>query len=69
MKFLFLFFKIADELIKKWRSVEKEDHVPLRQYMMALALKSIVWTSFGENYMTSNNEILQIENDYDTVRH
>ena len=62
------FFKIAHELIKKWKSVAREDHVPLRQYMMALALKSIVWTSFGENYMTSNKEILQIENDYDTVR-
>ena len=69
IKLVFSFcHKIGEELIKKWHSVAKEEHIPLRQHMMAAALKSIVRTSFGEDYMTSNKEILQIEKDYDLVR-
>lgn len=53
--------------MNKWKQLPKEEMIPLRQHMLAVALKSIIKTSFGDDYFKTNKEILEFENSYDTV--
>ncbi|XP_066927699.1 cytochrome P450 20A1-like [Clytia hemisphaerica] len=59
------FTTIANELVTRWSKVPKDEMVPLRQHMLAVAIKSIIRTSFGEDYFKSNKEILELEAAYD----
>lgn len=58
------FNEIARELVGKWKTLPKEEMIPLHQHMMVVALKSIVRTSFGKDYFKTNKEILELEQNY-----
>lgn len=53
--------------MNKWKQLPKEEMIPLRQYMFAVALKSIIKTSFGDDYFKTNKEILEFESAYQVV--
>lgn len=59
--------QIGEEMVAKWRTIPRDEHIPLRQHMMAVALKSIIRTSFGEDYFKTNKEILELEKAYEVV--
>jgi len=59
------FTQIGEELVKSWSKVNKEEMVPLRQHMIATALKSILRTSFGSEHLKTNKEILKFQQAYD----
>ena len=56
----------VDELSAKLSTVAKEEHIPLRQYMFALAIKSISRISFGD-YFKDDQKILELNRNYDIV--
>ena len=64
---VFTFVQVSSEMETKFLTIGKDEHIPLRQYMLMIALKSIVKTSFGSDYFKTNKDILQIEEAYDTV--
>ena len=53
--------------MNKWKQLPKEEMIPLRQHMFAVALKSIIKTSFGDDYFKTNKEILEFESAYHVV--
>lgn len=57
---------MSDNLVKKWTSLPKDDHVALAQYMSALALKMALVSLFG-SHAWSDEEILEIRHNYDIV--
>lgn len=65
--FPIFYIKIANELMNKWKQIPNEEMIPLRQHMLAVALKSIIKTSFGDDYFKTNKEILEFESAYDVV--
>ena len=58
--------QVSSDLQIKWSCVGKDEHIPLRQYMLMIALKALVHTSFGVDYF-KDKDILQIEEAYDIV--
>lgn len=62
--YLEIFCDVGEELVKKWRTITKGEHIPLAQHMLVVAVKSIVKSSFGMEYFKSNGEILQIQEAY-----
>ena len=52
--------------MKKLKTLPSGEHIPVRQYMLAFALKSIVRVSFGDGFK-SDKEILKFEKAYDVV--
>lgn len=56
--------EVSDNLVKKWTSLPKDDHVALAQYMSALALKMALVSLFG-SHAWSDEEILEIRHNYD----
>lgn len=63
----FLWFdQVSDNLVKKWSSLPKDEHVALAQYMSALALKMALVSLFGSRAL-SDEEILEIRHNYDIV--
>ena len=52
--------------MKKWKSIAKDEHIPLRQHMLAVALKSITRSSFGD-YFDSDEKTFEFEKLYDAV--
>eukprot|EP00795_Rhopilema_esculentum_P014320 gene14320-5359_t len=59
-----IFNKVGDELIKKLNECKPEEHIPFREYMLAVAIKSIMLTSFGD-YFKSDKQIINFERVYD----
>eukprot|EP00794_Sanderia_malayensis_P003260 gene3260-3741_t len=59
-----VFNEVADEMVKKWGTLAKGEHIPLRQYMLAGALKSLMCSSFGK-FFNSAKQILEFEEAYD----
>lgn len=63
----FLWFdQVSDNLVKKWSSLPKDEHVALAQYMSALALKMALVSLFGSRALL-DEEILEIKHNYDIV--
>ncbi|XP_056007018.1 cytochrome P450 20A1-like [Ostrea edulis] len=58
--------EITDDLVKKWSTMAKDEHIPLSQYMMAFALKLGLLNLFGSKAWT-NEEILEIRHHYDIM--
>lgn len=58
--------EVSDNLVKKWSSLAKDEHVALAQYMNALALKMALVSLFGSHAWT-DEEILEIRHNYDIV--
>ena len=53
--------------MNKWKQLPKEEMIPLRQHMIAVALKSIIKTSFGNDYFKTNKDILEFQAAYIVV--
>ena len=61
------FLQVADGIIKRWNTFSSsKEHILVRQYMLAGALKAIMQTSFGE-YFKSDKQIVEFEDAYDIV--
>ena len=54
------------ELVNKLKSLPKDEHISLHQYSMALVLKGITRTSFGE-YFKDDKATLAFRKNYDIV--
>lgn len=59
-----VFDEVGKEVVKKLKTLPSGEHIPVRQYMLAFALKSIVRVSFGDGFK-SDKEILKFEKAYD----
>ena len=55
-----------DSLAKKWSSLPTDEHLPLTQFMFALAIKAIAQASYGK-FLESDKELLKLKNAYDIV--
>ena len=60
------FQSIADNLVKKWTSLVKEEHIALSQYMSAYALKVVLLTLMGDTF-NDDKEVLEFRRLYDIV--
>ncbi len=58
--------QVGAEVAKKWSTLPKGEHIPLRQHMLAVALKSMMCSAFGLK-MNSTKDILEFEKGYDLV--
>ncbi|XP_067649589.1 cytochrome P450 20A1-like [Haliotis asinina] len=58
--------KVTDDLVTKWSSMVKEEHIPLGQYMFAFAIKAALVTLLGD-FFENDKEILTIKTHYDLV--
>ena len=56
----------AEDLAKKWTTVPREEHIPLGQYMFALAIKSIAEASYGK-YFEDEELLLKLKTCYEVV--
>ncbi|XP_006825419.1 cytochrome P450 20A1-like [Saccoglossus kowalevskii] len=62
-------FNTASEEIKdKFSSMSKEEHIPICQYMTALALKTIIKTLFGK-YFEDDRKVLELKKNFDICWH
>ncbi|XP_074654338.1 cytochrome P450 20A1-like isoform X2 [Tubulanus polymorphus] len=61
-----LFNELAEELTDKWTMLTNDQHIPLRNHMTALALKSITKGSFGD-YFNDDEAIKAFGKCYDIV--
>lgn len=62
----FILKQIGDEIVKKWKTIPEDEHVPAREYMLAMVLKAIMLTSFGD-FFKSHKQIVEFEKAYDIV--
>lgn len=60
------FRELAGDITKKWASLPPNQHIPLHQYMMALAIKGILLTGFGTSFR-DENMIVQLNRLYDYI--
>ena len=63
---LILSVQLTNDLVKKMESASSDEHIPLMQYMFALAIKIIVTTSFGP-FFKDDKEVLKFRKSYDMV--
>ena len=59
-------FQVADEMVTKWETLVKEEHIPLCQYMSMYALKSVLIALYGE-VMKDDKQVLDFKRTYDVV--
>ncbi|XP_033112330.1 cytochrome P450 20A1-like isoform X2 [Anneissia japonica] len=62
--FYSVFHDVVDELCQKISSLPDTEHIPVCQYMMALALKGITQTSFGD-YFKDDEKAFEFRKHYD----
>ena len=67
MKSTLFDFQNTDELCKKLASKAREEHIPLTEYMFALAIKNIAIATMGL-YFKDDKEVLRLRHNYDVVR-
>ncbi|XP_062570148.1 cytochrome P450 20A1-like [Saccostrea cucullata] len=56
--------EISDNLVKKWSSIAKDEHIPLAQYMIGFALKLGLVNLFGSKAW-SDEQILEFSHQYE----
>ena len=56
----------TDALLQKMSTIPADDHIPLREYMLAYAAKTLITASFGKN-IKDEKEILKLKRSYDIV--
>ncbi|XP_057294082.1 cytochrome P450 20A1-like [Hydractinia symbiolongicarpus] len=61
-----VFNEASEELMKKLSTLNTDEHIQLRQYLFVVAMKSLVRTSFGNEYFKSNKECIELSTAYDT---
>jgi cytochrome P450 len=49
------FIDISKELNEAWKSFNSEEHIPLNEYMISLAIRMISATQFGSYFRTAEN--------------
>ncbi|XP_071966177.1 cytochrome P450 20A1-like [Antedon mediterranea] len=59
-----VFHEVVDQLCQKISSLPKNEHIPIHQYMMALSLKGITQTSFGD-YFKDDKRAFEFKKHYD----
>ena len=57
---------MTDELVAKWSTKPADEHLPLREYMFAFAIKTMLQASFGK-YFKDEQEVLKIKKSSDIV--
>nr|APH81398.1 cytochrome P450 CYP20A1 [Tigriopus kingsejongensis] len=60
------FNKISLELVENWKSIPKDDHVPLNDYMMALAIRLLTSTQMGA-YFKHHENTMEFHKLYESV--
>ena len=63
---LLILFQLSKELIAKWSAVPANDHIPLRRYMFAFSIKTVLQASFG-SYFNDDKTIYKLRQAYDFV--
>ncbi|XP_061193946.1 cytochrome P450 20A1-like [Saccostrea echinata] len=58
--------EISDNLVKKWSTIAKDEHIPLAQYMNGFSLKVVLVSLFG-NKAWSDEQILEFIHQHDIV--
>jgi len=58
-KYYSIYKEMVEEMIKKLETVPADQHIPLHQYMMALAIKLLLVTMFGQ-YFRDGKNVLQL---------
>ncbi len=59
-------FQNGKEMIEKMSSLPADEHIPLSQYMFALAIKGIAMASFGV-FFKDHKEVLKLRKNFDLV--
>lgn len=54
--------------MERLSTFKKHEHIDIREYFLAAAIKALARTSFGEEYFKSNKECIELANAYDIVR-
>ncbi|XP_070565035.1 cytochrome P450 20A1-like [Ptychodera flava] len=67
-KYTGIFHETCQELVTKFKSLAKDEHIPLCQYMTALALKSLLKTAFGD-YFNDPRAILELKKNFNICWH
>ncbi|XP_052805884.1 cytochrome P450 20A1-like [Mya arenaria] len=65
-KYFLDFQEIADELVKKWDGLVKEDHIPVTEYMTMFTLKAVLLSLYGK-YMKDDKKVVEFKHIYDQV--
>ncbi|XP_071451147.1 cytochrome P450 20A1-like [Hetaerina americana] len=65
MSYAVVFSKLARELCERWARMPSGQLLPLHQYMVAFAAKALLTTTFGSHFLTDDNSILQLVQEYD----
>lgn len=60
------FTVIGNNLIAKWETMPKDQHIPLHQYMMALVLKTIIAIIFGSVF-SDDKKIIEFMRLYEVI--
>ncbi|XP_077978629.1 cytochrome P450 20A1-like isoform X2 [Glandiceps talaboti] len=63
-----VFHEVCEELVDKLKSVPNEEHIPLCQYMVALALKALLRSLFGK-YFYDDRAVLELKKNFDVSWH
>ncbi|WAQ93639.1 CP20A-like protein [Mya arenaria] len=63
-KYFLDFQEIADELVKKWDGLVKEDHIPVTEYMTMFTLKAVLLSLYGK-YMKDDKKVVEFKHIYD----
>nr|AIL94175.1 cytochrome P450 CYP20A1 [Tigriopus japonicus] len=65
-RFLPEFNKISMELVENWQNIPKDDHIPLHDYMMALAIRLLTSTQLGAYFKVDANT-MEFQQLYESV--
>ncbi|KAK7110170.1 cytochrome P450 20A1-like [Littorina saxatilis] len=58
--------KVSMDLVSKWSSLVKEEHIGLQEYMAAFATKAVLQCIMG-SYFTDDKEVLAFKRNFDQV--
>eukprot|EP00094_Tigriopus_californicus_P006858 TCALIF_06607-PA protein Name:"Similar to RIOK2 Serine/threonine-protein kinase RIO2 (Homo sapiens)" AED:0.17 eAED:0.17 QI:0/0.66/0.7/0.9/1/1/10/104/975 len=65
-RFLPEFNKISLELVENWQNIPKDDHIPLHDYMMALAIRLLTSSQLGAYFKVDANT-MEFQQLYESV--
>ena len=58
--------QISNEVAEKWASLPADEHIPLSQFMVAMSIKAVAISTFGE-IMKDEKEIMKLRKAYEIV--
>lgn len=59
-------WQISKEMVTKWGSLVKEEHIPLQQYMKAFATKVVLQCTLGAFFL-DDKEVFNFKQHFDKV--